>query len=275
MDFEFLNDIGLSDSLKHAISDLDCTAKVSFLRNSRLYASGNCSRLRFKNDVYRLACAVKACEYTKKRYDEKGISNDIFLATMRDISLWCSENDNKGLKNYGWIKYHIAFELFRLGRLQFQICKTLVPFDKRFPTPPGEYYINVHIPKDGKLKTEECVKSFKAAVNFFESYFPEIKWNYFLCESWLVYPKNREFMDENSNIIKFSSLFESSYCVFYEGQTYERLFGCKTAPVLKSQIKKLPESSSLQKRAKAYRLSGGRFGIGVAAVKKQAFTEGS
>ena len=45
--------------------------------------------------------------------------------TMSDIKIWCEKADNKGIREYMWFKNHLKFELFRLGRLQFQIypCK--------------------------------------------------------------------------------------------------------------------------------------------------------
>ena len=56
----------------------------------------------------------------KEKYDYYGISEDIYYDTLSDIKIWCDKNNNKGLLNYRWIKNHVSFQLFRLGRLQFQ-----------------------------------------------------------------------------------------------------------------------------------------------------------
>lgn len=79
-------------------------------------------------------------------------------------------------------------------------------------------------------------------------------------------------MDKNSNIVKFSKLFDLNYSLFYENQTYERLFGIRNVPVLKSQIKTLPENTSLQKNAKRYKLSNGRFGLGIGTIKNRRYS---
>ncbi len=60
-------------------------------------------------------------------YQEKGISLDIFDATMSDIGVWvCNYHENHGswgFSQFGWIHLHLSCRLFRLGRLQFRILK--------------------------------------------------------------------------------------------------------------------------------------------------------
>lgn len=272
MDYKFIDYANINEDLKIRLSDLAFNDEVAFLRLCQEYANGNIIGLKKCSDLVRLAAALKASEFTYLMYNERGIPECVFFDTLSDIGIWCRENDNKGLKNYGWIKNHISFELFKLGRLQFQIyrCKNVTLNYSKLPFKFGDNVIYVHIPACGKLDINECKNSFKQAVNFFDKYFPEIKWDYFFCESWLLFDKNTEFMDKNSNIVKFSKLFDLNYSLFYENQTYERVFGIRNVPVLKSQIKTLPENTSLQKNAKRYKLSNGRFGLGIGTIKKQA-----
>lgn len=272
MDYRFIDYANINDDLKTKLSDLAFKDEVAFLRLCRDYSEGITTDLSFYSDIMRLAAALKASEFTFEKYRAKGIDETIFYDTLSDIGIWCRENDNKGLKNYQWIKNHVSFELFKLGRLQFQIykCKNPTLNYSKLPFKYGDYVISVHVPACGKLDIKECEESLASAINFFAKYFPELRWEYFFCESWLLYNKNSEFMDNNSNIIRFSKLFDINYSINYENQTFERVFGINNLPVFKSQIKKLPENTSLQKSAKEYKLKKGRFGIGIGTIKKQA-----
>lgn len=270
MNFKFIDNAGISNKLKADLSDLVIRDEVSFLRHAKNYSQGKTNGLSTHSDLYRLAAALKAAEFIYIKYKEKGIPDQVFYDTLSDIGIWCSENKDLGLKNYQWIKNHLSFTLFRIGRLQFQIykCKNPSMHYSKLPFSYGDIVINVHIPACGKLIYNDCVNSFLSAEEFFRNYFPEIEWDYFLCESWLVFEKNAEFMNNNSNILKFDGLFNVNYSINYEKQTYERLFNTKKVPVFRYQIENLPENTSLQKNAKEYRLSGNRFGIGVATIKK-------
>ncbi|MEG2893218.1 MAG: acyltransferase domain-containing protein [Clostridium sp.] len=74
-------------------------------------------------DLFFLLVAVyRGCEvYTL--YNDKGIDKSIYLATMRDISVWANnhytQTGNIGLSELHWLYYHLSFKLFRIGRLQF------------------------------------------------------------------------------------------------------------------------------------------------------------
>lgn len=218
------------------------------------------------DDVTRLAvCLYYAENYTKKAYLDKGISLDVFYETMGDIAIWCQNNDNKGLKNYNWLKNHLNLELFRLGRLQFQMYKcenkTLdydyMPFDF------GDNLLYVHIPQGEKLIYSSCVASIKQATEFFSRYFNEFEYNFFFCESWLLYEENYAFMETSSNILQFQSLFEIVYNEADDKQAIERIFG-------KRQLfkKNYPENTSLQRSVKAYMLDGNKLGIGIGIIDK-------
>lgn len=271
MKFKFIDYADLNNELKIKLSGLVVKDEVAFLRLAKAYSNGNTKKLKYLNDLYRLAVALKAFEFTYIKYKKLNIPDSVFYSTLSDLGIWCRENNNKGLKNYQWIKHHVSFELFKIGRLQYEIHKCTNPAlnYSKLPIKYGDYVINVHIPACGKLDIKECKKSLACAVSFFGNYFPDLKWDYFLCESWLVYGKNAEFMDKESNILKFTNLFTVNYSLNYEYQTYERLFNLKHTPLFKFQINKLPQNTDLQKRAKKYRLSGGRFGIGFATIKKQ------
>ena len=185
---------------------------------------------------------------------------------MADISVWCENNGNKGLKNYNWLKNHLKGELFKVGRLQYQFYKCDNPtFDyKKLPVSYGDNAVFVHIPQGEKLDFNACKASLVDSKEFFKQYFPDYKFNYFICESWLLYGSNGEFMSENSNIVKFQSLFNIAYSEKDDSQGIERIFGKRR--LLVSQY---PEDTTLRRQAKAYMQRGGKLGIGVGYIKKQ------
>ncbi len=261
-------EIGLDEKLLSRLGDMNEKEKSKAEVLAAKCLSGNFGCLRKENHIIRLAvmlcCAVKI----RERYAQKGIPDSIFLDTMSDIKIWCENNGNKGLNNYGWIKNHVCFELFRLGRLQFQLyeCKNRTLFYNKLPFSYGERLIYVHIPQGEKLEREKCIESFETAERFFAEYFPEYGYRYYFTESWLVADCNADFMAKDSNIIKFASLFEHCYSVKVDLQAIERVFGRR-----RLFVKSYPEETSLQKRLKHYMLGGGKPGIGIAVIDRDSF----
>ncbi len=215
-----------------------------------------------------LAAVMLRAKDTLDLYRKKGISDKVFYDTMSDITIW-NENFRKktglvGLDNIGWIQNHLNCKIFRLGRLQFQ------PFP--FYLPPyvirnkkqdiniriGAKVLNVHIPQGEKLLKEECEKSFAEAEVFFSDY----PYEAFICDSWLLCERNREFMSEDSNIIRFSEMFVLLGSSDFSSQTIERVFGKK-----EKNPELYPENTSLQKQCKAYLLSGGKPGTGFGIIR--------
>ncbi len=253
---------------ENLIKDLEKLNEEEILLISEKCLKKGFSALKKKNYVERLAvilfCAVKV----KEKYIQEGISDEIYYHTMSDIKIWCENNGNKGLKNYGWMKNHVKFELFRLGRLQFQLyeCKNKTLNYSKLPFSYGEKLIYVHIPQGEKLSEEECRKSFIMAEEFFKRYFPDYNYRYYFCESWLLYEGNKSFMKADSNILKFSAMFTHAYSVKIDEQAIERIFGKR-----KLFKKNYPENTSLQKGAKAYMQKGGKLGVGIGYIDKNRF----
>lgn len=218
------------------------------------------------DDVTRLAvCLYYAENYTKPLYIEKGISFDIFDDTIADIDIWCLNNNNQGLRNYNWIKNHLNLELFKIGRLQFQLyrCKNKTLNYSRLPFDYGDNLIYIHIPQGEKLDYSKCVESLRMANDFFKEYFPDFEYHFYFCESWLLYGENFQFMSPSSNILQFQSLFDIAYSVQDDRQAIERIFGKRQ--ILK---RKYPENTTLQRQAKQYMLCGNKLGLGIGIIDK-------
>lgn len=262
---DIINSIQLDEALKQKVIDLTQKDEVKILSLAKKCNDGNFSCLAFKSDLIRLAVILKCAENTYEKYKQLGIDDSIFFDTVDDIRIWCENNDNKGLKNYNWIKNHISFELFKIGRLQYQFCTckskilkyNLLPFDY------GEKVIYVHIPQGEKLVYSDCVESLKAAREFFSKYFPDYSYRFFFCESWLLYGENWQFMEPSSNILQFSSLFDVVYSNDIDNQAIERIFGKR-----QRKIEKYQENTTLQRNAKAYMKNGGKLGIGIGVIER-------
>lgn len=264
---DLINYINLDENLKQKVIDLALRNRGSILSLAEKCRNGNFSALHFKSDLTRLAVVIECLGYTFERYMQYSIDEEVFLDTVDDIRIWCENNDNKGLKNYNWIKNHISFELFRIGRLQYQfvtIKNKLLKYDL-LPFGYGEKVIYVHIPQGEKLTYRDCVQSLERAKAFFEQHFPDYNYRFFFCESWLLYGDNQHFMLPESNILHFASLFNVAYSIDDDRQAIERIFGKR-----KIDKKKYKENTTLRKNAKKHLLNGGKLGIGIGFIDKES-----
>lgn len=266
---ELARKIGLSE-------ELICEAeKLYFNKMSELQKavckceSGSFGCLRRKTPLFRLVVILLLAVKVKESYDRSGISEEIYYDTMGDIKIWCDKCNGKGLKNFGWLKNHVSFELFRLGRLQFQLyeCKNKTLNYKKLPFAYGERLIYVHIPEGEPLDREKCILSLRLANEFFGNSFPDYSYSFYFCESWLLFEGNREFMSQESNIVRFMSLFDVCYSLKIDEQAVERVFGKR-----KLFVKAYPANTDLQRRLKKYMAEGKRAGIGVGVIKKEEFS---
>lgn len=267
MDIELLaNKINLNSELKNKVLSLVERDRAKLISLCKKADNDNFKSVFAKNDMIKLAVALLySVEFTYPKYQKAVISDEIYFETMKDIAVWCENNNNKGLKNLPWIKNHLNFELFKIGRLQFQIYKCdnrtlnydLLPFNF------GENLIYVHIPQGEKLVYAECVNSLKNAKSFFGEYFPNYDFDYFFCESWLLYGENWQFMNSSSNILQFSTLFDLVYSVEDDRQAIERIFGKRK--IIKS---KYEEKTTLQRNAKRFMQNGGKLGVGIGILNK-------
>lgn len=228
---------------------------------------------------YKLCLVYAFLPTVKDRYKEKGISDKIFFDTMDDIRIWIDDHkkrtDEYGLYELNWIMHHMNLNIFKLGRLQFQKFKYCNSSYKKNGKEIkfGDKIINIHIPRGEKLNIDDCKKSVAKAKEFFKTYFPDYANNNFMCYSWLLYPKNKCFMKEDSNILNFAKMFDIVGTSEHPAQTYLWIFDIKEneKALLKNKKKTgvygnidvLPQKTSLQKSAAQYINDGGTFGDGI------------
>ena len=224
-----------------------------------------------------LAAALLISEDAYKQYKKLGIPDEVFYDTFSDISVWVNtakrEENIDGLLEVWWIRHILYLNMFKLGRMQYQFYKTdyilsgLSPLQAlKAPIKNKSRVLNIHIPEGARLDYSECEKSVLLARKFFSEHFPEYDYKGFVCDSWLLDPRNAEFMSADSNIMKFSNLF----CTVLKPhknnkEIIRRLWGKQNE---KTDFSLLSEDTNLQKRTKKYLLSGGKTGNGYGFILK-------
>lgn len=70
-----------------------------------------------------LHAALQRLPLTEKRYAELGLSDELFVETLRDIGTWVQNAYNLvgyyAIRNFSWIWRHLEARMFRLGRIQY------------------------------------------------------------------------------------------------------------------------------------------------------------
>ena len=214
-----------------------------------------------------LVYALLKCEETEKKYNEKGISNDIFCDTALDIKLWATDYFSRtgvlGLDLLAWVASFLDLKLFRLGRLQFNFSPSIVDCPEK-GIRLGDNTLGVHIPKNDPFTPEAWEKSFLASKEFFPKYFPEFEYKYYSCSSWFLSPDLDLFLDENSNIIKFKKLFD----VIDVSEKDIMLSFLFSWGATREDLPNLEAKTSLQKKIKEYVLAGNKLHSGYGIIEK-------
>lgn len=195
-------------------------------------------------------------------YQEKGWE-EIFYATFFDITLWALDYYEKtqqvGLKEVGWIEKILDKKVFRLGRLEFETSEWEEEDCPQYGLKNGRPLLHIHIPAGERLEMTACLASIEEAKQFFGE-----EWNVMICDSWLLDPSLQEILKENSNILKFQSLFHVWKVHYDTPQAEERIYG-----EVKEKKEEYLEHTTLQKQCKSYLLSGKRFGMGIGILKEE------
>lgn len=208
------------------------------------------------------------CEELERRYKEKGIEEEIFMDTLSDMPRWLDTwSDLKGGLYFNeledWFIWHFKMKLFKIGRLQFGMSKFRWEIPQK-GIKKGENVIDIHIPAAGPLLKEDCEKSLDMAREFFEKYYPEFDYSYFMCSSWLLDETLDKILDKNSNILKFQKLFEIVDKV-EKDSIISYVLRWKTR---REEIADIVPKSSFAKKVKEMAINGETFYVGTGVIKK-------
>ena len=204
-----------------------------------------------------LTCYLKAALMTHVKYAEKGIDDEIYFDTMKCFTRFVGEcferRDIWGFVDANWAYRHLNTSLVRIGALEFE--RTVRN---------GEPAVSVHIPSNADLSKESLDASFSAARRFLKNYYPDYAEAPIFCESWLMYPGLHDLLNPDSKILHFQSRFEIKQVNPISKNALTYIFHRADC----SDYSSLPESSSLQRKAKALLLSGGNIGSAYGVLKE-------
>jgi hypothetical protein len=207
--------------------------------------------------------AIALSKHTRVLYEQKGISHEIFLDTMYDLKAKLMEcyqlHEVWGTEVFWWEIDLFNLSLIALGRLQFEVIEYEGEYEgEMYNLKNGDKVLNMHIPSGKPLDCKECKESFKKAAEFYKEYFVD-RPVAFVCMSWLLYPAHREFLPENSNILKFMDFF---HIVSWKKREDKRYLWRIFYKDWEKEPKELPRSSSLQRAYADWLINGNPAGEG-------------
>lgn len=215
--------------------------------------------------VFLMSCS----ELLLRRFRAKGISDEIFWESMNDLRyklLECMECEHVvGTFVAGWFQGFYEVDRFALGRFQFEERDFPRDFTTSagFKIKKGDVCVNFHIPSSGvPLSDEVRFDAYKKAYDFFKRCRKDNN-IYFICSSWLLYPRHREFLPETLNIRRFMDDFEIFDSAEHEsfGDDW-RVFGHYT----ELPLEEWPEDTTLRKAYKQWLTSGNPTGHGCGVI---------
>ena len=144
----------------------------------------------------------------RDHYDAVGIDRRIFVNTLKDLKYQLDTClDLYGIWGHSAASWQIGFlrhTTLSFGRLQFQFYKLNREYklgDYRLT--PESKALFVHIPRTGeRLEHDKVLESYEKAAEYFAPQFADEP-ILFACNSWLLYPKNLEFLSVGSNMRAF------------------------------------------------------------------------
>lgn len=191
-----------------------------------------------------LTCMLKCALHTYEYYQKLGISEPIYIETMKCFTRFIYEHKESygtyGFDREWWTARQISGLLLRIGELEYEMVEE-----------NGKKYISLHIPSDAILKETEIKKSYQAAKCLLKEAFPDYAHVEMTCHSWLLSPTLKELLKEDSHILAFQRLFEICPTGREEKEFMQWVFKNPNLP-----LKDLPEQTSLQRSLKRYLLEG-------------------
>lgn len=205
---------------------------------------------------------INLAKHMEELYKKKNLPYVLYYDAMLDLKwklLECHERYGIwGTFVKEWFPGFFQLTRFALGRLQFELMKYGHHYSQNgFKLSPEDLVINVHIPSSGHLRQEDCHESYQQAAEFFKDCFrgrPVA----FVCNSWLLFPPNRRFLPESSNIVKFMDDYDITIFEEDAGEGLWVIFNTD----YHGNTGDLPNSTSLQRAYIAWLKEGNKPGTG-------------
>lgn len=141
----------------------------------------------------------------------RGIDEAITWATLDNIGVRVdghrAETGRLGFDGAFWLSQHVRGQIYRLGRLQFNVEALRWAPGPHDGFAAGDPLLGVHIPPGAPLTPEACDDSFARARPFFDRHVPGGPWRIASCGSWLLDPQLAGMLPPTSNIVRFQRRF--------------------------------------------------------------------
>ena len=203
-----------------------------------------------------LTCLLLAAARAHEEYVRLGIPEKVYEDTMGCFTRFVKEHralTGEWGFDHGWWAWRMTcLRLFRFGALEYE----LLSGEKRA--------LSLHIPSDASLDLKTCRSSHEAARAFFAAHFPACARAPVVCSSWLLHPALKELLGEESNVVRFQSLFDlvrvDDCDLSYRAFVFRRTDG---------DIADYPEKTTLQRRLKEHLLRGWHMGAALGIWKEE------
>lgn len=212
---------------------------------------------------------LSRCDAMKVAYEGRGIPEHYFWAAAKGLvweALYCREIYGiLGVSVVQWMDYVVGGNiLFRIGRLNY-LLETAGEWCEGGEICTGDKIVTVHIPAGEKLDYHACEQSFAEAEAFLSKYFPKHDYQYFVCDSWLLYEGYDAFLKEGSNIAQFRSFF-----VPYRTEESDAAITFAFARnINRKNIAQYRSRNTFQEKLKQYILKGGKLYVTFGMRKKK------
>jgi hypothetical protein len=208
---------------------------------------------------------VAALPYVQEYYRELGIPEEIAQATLADLGRNVRvHRKREGIGGLGvawWLMLHFRGVIYQLGRLQFERASMGSAISEKLREQGVDVHektpvLSIHIPDFcGPMSPEACDDSISRAREFFATYFPDDRFEYAVCNSWLLDPTLKQHLKQDSNIVRFQDRFQLS-----DG-TWDSTVGIMQFVFGKTpeHIQSVPQETSLQRAVVNHITSGGKW----------------
>lgn len=200
-------------------------------------------------------------------YRAAGFDKEMWRANLMDLKYKAVEckliKGMWGTFVFAWFARFYNVSRFCFGPLQFEIVDLRKPYKKNGVTyPAGTKVLNTHIPRTGgRLLPDAAEDAFRTASIFFKERYG-LSETIFVCESWLLFPRNLTLLKPTSNLHAFVSRFDIIEAGEYDdyGSVW-RLFDTD----YNGDPDALPQDSSLRRAYVALMKRGEKTGWGYGA----------
>ena len=183
----------------------------------------------------------------------KDLPEQVWLDTMKCFTRFVREH----IASTGWAAFDRGFwttrqinaKLFRIGELEYELVER----------EEGKI-ISIHIPTDARLETDLLNASVEQARSFLKTWFADWAEAPMRCSSWLVSPDLEAFLPQDSRIRRWQKAFDLERDEDGKSSLLMWVFGlCAEQQAAGVDLNTLKEETALQKKLKAFLLSGGTF----------------